>query len=237
MTRKLKIILNPEQRKKHVDQLLKLDGLAHVEEDATAAYCPISLTQTPAEIKPYLVERQQLLIEKVLQKAEITGYDPYSAPFSPDQDLSKLPQEIYLVDSGKIASARFFVGHNITASTGFGVELEKAVRFNRMAVILLDKKIRVSRMQPHRVIYLQYENFAQQVEEFVKVFEFLQQFEPGMAFAGKEPVLAGFHLKTGEVVNLEQSVYEKFPDLKYEYDGERSIVQLQAINAQELFPN
>jgi hypothetical protein len=231
---KLNIILDSQQRQQYIDRLLAMDGLSHIKEDEASAYCPISLTQTPDEVKPYLAARQEILIDEVLAKVGITGYDPYTAPYSPDKNLDSLPQEIYLVDSGKIASSRFFVGHNITASTGFGVELEKAVRFNRIAVILLDKQIRVSRMQPHRVIYLQYDNFRQQAKEIKQVFEFLQGFDPGMGMAGDKPVLAGFDKETGKAINLEQAVYDRFPDLKYEYDGSREVLKLKAANP-ELF--
>lgn len=230
----LNIILNPTQRQTYLDDLLAKDGLKHVQEDPTAAYCPASITQTPPEIKEYVRQRQEILMNEVLAKAGITAYDPITAPFSPDMDLTALPQEIYLADSGKIASARFFIGHNLTASTGYGVEIEKATKFNRLAVILLDANIRISRMMPHRVIYLQYDNFARQAAEFVDVFKLLLNYDPGMGFVGAEPVLVGFHKETGEVVNLEQLIYDTFPQLKYRYNGEKAAVKLSATNP-ELF--
>jgi hypothetical protein len=226
----LTITLNPDQRQQYLDDLLLKDGIGHIQEDPTAAYCPISLTQTPEEIKPFVAARQNFLMQEVLAQAGITAYDPSSAPFSPDKNLTTLPQEIYMVDSGKIAGARFFVGHNLTASTGFGVELEKAIKFNRLAVILTDANIRVSRMQPHRVIYLQYDNFAKQAAEFVPVFKMLADYEPGMGFAGDEPILLGFKKDTQEVVNLEELIYSHFPSLKYVYDGSKPTVNLQVAN-------
>jgi hypothetical protein len=227
---KLTVILNPTDRQAYIDDLLHKDGLSHLTEDPTAAYCPISLTQTPDEIKPFVLQRQQILMDQVLARAGITAYDPSTAPFSPDKNLHSLPQEVYLVDSGKIASARFFVGHNLTASTGFGVELEKAIKFNRMAVILLDRHIRVSRMMPHRVIYLQYHHFAQQVEEFVQVFKILSAYQPGMGFAGPEPVLLGFKQGSDQAVNLEKLIYTEFPTLQYQYDGQQPSLNLSATN-------
>ncbi len=228
------IVLDPQSRQQYIDDMLTKDGLSHIKEDTTAAYCPISLTQTPNEIKEYLAQRQDILMNEVLAKAGITAYNPSTAPTSPDLDTLKLPQEIYLVDSSKITGARFFVGHNLTASTGFGVELEKAIKFNRIAVILLDENIRVSRMQPHRVIYLQYHDFAKQAADFVKVFQLLLEYEPGMGFDGKEPILVGFHKKTGEPINLEKTIYDKFPHLKYIYDGMKPSLNLSALNP-ELF--
>lgn len=230
----LKVILTPQQRQRYVDDLLAKDGLSHVVENPTAAYCPISLTQTPEEIKPYVLSRQKILMEEVLSKAGITAYDPSTAPYSPDTNLTSLPQEVYMVDSGKLVGARFFIGHNLTASTGFGVETEKAIKFNRIPVILLDTNIRISRMQPHRTIYLQYDNFEKQAADFIPVFQLLLQYDPGMGFAGNEPVLVGFHKTTHEVVNLEKLVYDTFPHLQYHYDGKRPTLQLSVKNP-ELF--
>ena len=119
---KIKVSLGPHNREKYLINLLELDGLSHIIEDPNSAYCPISLTSTPNEIRPYVQKRQDILMEDVLGKAEIKAYDPGSAPFSPDKDLSSQPNEIYVVDSGKIIGSRFFVGHNILPSTGFGIE-------------------------------------------------------------------------------------------------------------------
>ena len=228
----IKVVVNAQQRQKYVDRLLQIDNLSHVKEDPHAAYCPISLTQTPDEIKPYVKERQDILISYVLKKAGLTGYDPYTAPYSPDTNLRTLPNEIYQVDSAKVVGARYFVGHNLTASTGFGVELEKATKFNRVAVILYDKKIRISRMQPHRILYLEYDNFKKQRDEFVSVFTLLQAYEPGMGFHNGVPVLLGF--KGKEVVDLEELIYRTFPRLTYHYNGEMPILKMRAENP-ELF--
>jgi hypothetical protein len=226
----LSTLLSPDQRQEYLQKLFVLEGLTHVTENELAAYCPISLTSTPTVLKPYLAERQRVLMEEVLQAAGITAYDPATAPFSPDKNLHSQPNEIYVVDSGKIASARFFVGHNILPSTGFGVEVEKAKEFNRISVILMDKNIRVSRMQPHRAIYLQYENFAEQASEFVKVFEVLKNYDPGIGLEGNVPVLIGADKKTGKVENLEKKIYDLFHELKYDYQGTSSVVDLVASN-------
>lgn len=214
---KITILLNPQQRQAYIDQLLSYEGLSHIKEDPLAAYCPISLTNTPDEIKSMVKERQKILMEQILAPSGITAYDPASAPYSPDTNLSSLPNEVYQVDSGKIVGARFFVGHNILPSTGQGVEAEKAKVFNRIAVVLLDKKIRISRMQPHRTIYLQYDDFAGEAKKFVPVFEMLKKYEPGMGFNGPLPVLLGF--RNDKAIDLEDLVYKTFPDLVYRYDG------------------
>ncbi len=127
-----------------------------------------------------------------------------------------------------------FVGHNILPSTGQGIEAEKAKVYNRIPVILMDKNIRVSRMQPHRAIYLQYENFGQEKDKFVPVFEMLQNYEPGMGFNDNLPVLLGFEKKGNKIVDLEETIYKEFPLLQYKYDGTKPIIKLRSENP-ELF--
>jgi hypothetical protein len=237
----LKVIMNQEQRQKHINELLAQDGLSHIKEDPNAAYCFISLTSTPDEAKPFIKERQRILMEEVLKPAGITPYDPGSAPFSPDTNLTTQPSEVYMTDSSKIVGARFFTGHNIIPSSGQGIEAEKAKTYNRIAVILMDKNIRVSRMQPHRAIYLNYNNFQEQAKEFVSVFEMLKQYDPGMGFRVQDnieiPVLIGFEKTTQKIVDLEQAVHKEFPHLKYNYDGKKDIVRLSVKNPDVFYEN
>ncbi|MCP3683469.1 MAG: hypothetical protein GY861_12350 [bacterium] len=229
--------MDPEEREKYVDVLLELDGLSHIKEDTKAAYCPISLTSTPNELKESIKLRQKILMEDVLGVAGITAYDPGSAPYSPDTNLTSQPNEIYVVDSGKIVGARFFVGHNILPSTGQGIEAEKAKVYNRMAVMLMDQNMRVSRMQPHRAIYLQYDNFQTEAEKFIPVFEMLQSYEPGMGFNDELPVLLGFEKHGTGIVDLEEAVYREFPDLQYKYDGHTPILKLRSENPELFYEN
>lgn len=234
---RIKVSLDPEKREKYIDMLLKLEGLTHIKEDPEAAYCPISLTSTPEELKGVLKERQKILMNDVLNKSGITAYNPSSAPFSPDNDLKTQPNEVYVVDSGKIVSSRFFVGHNIFPSTGQGIEAEKAKILNRIPVILMDENVRVSRMQPHRAIYLQYYDFRDQADQFAEVFKMLKQYEPGMGFNNGVPVLLGFEKKGSKVVDLEKKVYKEFPYLRYQYNGETPIVKLKPENPEQLLKN
>jgi hypothetical protein len=160
----------------------------------------------------------------------ITAYDPETAPFSPDKDLTTQPNMVYAVDSGKVAGSRYFTSHNLLPSSGVGIEAEKAKTFNRIATVFMDKGVRISRMQPHRTIYLEYQNFEEQQKKFLSVFELLKEYNPGMGFNDKLPVLLGFHKQNGNVVDLEDKVYTEFPDLQYKYDGKVPIVKLKAEN-------
>lgn len=217
-------------RGQYLDHQLFLEGLSHIQEDPNAAYCAISLTSTPEPLKEDLAERQFTTME-ILEQAGITAYDPASAPFSPDRGLTAGPDRVYIEDIGKIVGARFFVAHDLLPSTGVGVEMRTANQLNRIPVVLHDKKIRTSRMQTNRTIHLAYDNLTIQANELVEVFKFLKQFEPGMGFHESRPALLGFS-QDGNVVNLAQEVYDRFPDLKYEYDGMKPIVQLSPLNIQ-----
>lgn len=233
----MKVVMDPEQRQKYLDMLLELDGLSHIKEDPQAAYCLISLTSTPDQLKEIIKRRQKILMEEVLRVAGITAYDPGSAPYSPDTNLTAQPNEVYVVDSGKIIGARFFVGHNILPSTGQGIEAEKAKIYNRMAVMLMDKNIRVSRMQPHRAIYLQYSHFQTEADRFIPVFEMLQLYEPGMGFNDQLPVLLGFEKKGRGIVDLEEKIYREFPHLQYKYDGHTPILKIRSENPELFYEN
>jgi len=225
----LKIDKGPLLRPLYLKQSLARDGLTGIREDRYAAYCALSLTSTPDELKPILKQRQSILMD-ILSEAGLTVYDPGSAPFSPDAGLSVNPKEIYRIDKGKIVGARFFTSLDILPSTGVGVEEETARNYNRIAVVLHDKKIRTSRMQPNRVIHLQYDDLEAQGAQFLHVFQLLQTYEPGIGFDHGVPALLGFQGK--KVVNLEKLIYETFPGLKYEYDGNMPIVELQSKNPQ-----
>lgn len=222
--------MDPEKREKYLRHILKLDNLSHIKEDENASYCPISLTLTPEELKEPINSRQNTLMNDVLKKAGITAYDPSSAPYSPDKNLKSSPSEVYLVDSSKIIGARFFVGHNILPSTGQGIELEKAKFYNRIVVMLMDKNIRVSRMQPNKAIYLQYDDFEEQANLFIPVFKLLKNYDPGIGLNNGIPVLLGFEKNSDKVVDLEETIYNEFQYLKYRYDGTKPVIKLKPEN-------
>ena len=231
----IKVLLDPGQRKKYLERMLKLDGLSMITEDENAAYCPISLTNTPGELKQILKKRQEILKQQVLLPAEIIGYDPSDAPFSPDRDLTTLPTDVYGIDCLKIALSKFFVGHDLAPSDGKGVEKQIARTLVKISVILLDKNIRVSRMQPTRAIYLQYENFEEQAPQFAEVFKMLKEYDVGAGLKNNLPVLIGFEKNSSRFVDLEWLVYETFPELQYKYNGNAPILTFRVENPQVLY--
>ncbi len=223
----IEVSLRPHQREAYIEQLLALDGLSHVKEDPLAAYCPVSLTSTPEVLKPVVSERQERL-KQVLQTAGIKYYDPKTAPFSPDKGLTAGPDEVYATDSGKIVGARFFIGHMLLPSTGVGIELEKAARYNRIAILLMDRAIRTSRMIPPRTICLQYDNFDAEAGQLVPVLKTLQEYELGMGFNNGKPALLGF--RGSEVVDLADLVYGMVLDMRWVFDGAKPTVGMSVEN-------
>lgn len=229
---KIRVAFSPEKREEYVRTLGRIDGFGYVQEDPDAAYCPISMNSVPPELQGYLASRQKKLRE-ILASVKIRAHDPSSTPGSPDLDPSINHRSMYPGDVEKLLGARFFVGHNILPSDGKGVEVEKARTFNRIAVMLMDGGIRVSRMLPSRVIYLQYENFEKQAGTFREVFRILKQYQPTIGFNGEKPALIGIRGEE-EPVDLEELVYALFPQVGYVYDGGVPILELKAKNP-ELF--
>jgi hypothetical protein len=236
---KIKVLMDPAQREKYLQMHFDLNGLPYLEEDREAAYTSISLTSTPDELKPVLKSRQEKL-KAVLNLAKIHVYDPgASAKYNPDLNRDADHKETYLFDSLKVMGARYFSGHLLVPSIGVGNEAEKAVEYNRIPVMFLDRKIRISRMLPFRTIYLAYDDFDEQSKEFVKVFEMLKEFDPGMGLdlerpitglSDSTPILVGFPKGGKEPVDMEEAIYTEFPHLKYAYDPNADIVRFDAIN-------
>ena len=232
----IKIFLNPKERIEHLKKLSKLKGLNLNSELENSAYTPISLTLTPNELKPILKKRQETL-KKILKEAGIDSYDPGSAPFSPDIALEARPDQVYAEDFKRVASAKYFVGHSILPSTGVGAEWEIASTLGKVSVILHDKNIRTTRLQPSRTINLAYENFEKQLEDFKKVFQLLQEFDVAVGFNDKKPALIGIHKNTKKIIDLEEEVYDKFPHLKYEFNGAKPIVKFEVKNSEIFYEN
>ena len=116
------VLVNPARRIKRIKENFHDRGLEYFEEDPNKAYCFVALTSAPLILNPVLRERKNILINDVLKVAGITGYDPASAPLSPDKNLDAFPDEVHDTDFSKIAGAKFFTGHNLVPSTGIGIE-------------------------------------------------------------------------------------------------------------------
>lgn len=228
----LETLIGLHNRDRYLRIQLQMDGLVGIVEDQNAAYCALPLTSTPAELKPFIRQRQDTLM-LALSDAGITAYDPGTAPLSPDLNLSAHPDEVYPTDIAKIAASRFFAAHNLLPTTGYGAEAEAARRYNRILITLMDRGIRVSSMMPDCSIRLMYRDFKAQSKDFTKVFKFLRAFQPGRGLVGQVPVLLGFD-RSNRAYDLSALVYREFPDLKYEHDERAPIVQLQAEN-KEIF--
>ncbi|MBU0648382.1 hypothetical protein KJ855_04350, partial [Patescibacteria group bacterium] len=93
----LKIIHNPTTRRKFIDRQLYIDGITDkerkpIKENIDNAYLPISLTNTPVGLQ-FLATFLQNSTKTILDKCNIRHYDPHTAPFSPDKNLSVGPDD------------------------------------------------------------------------------------------------------------------------------------------------
>lgn len=229
----LEIVIHAESRNAYLENLLRMDGLIGLQEDVRAAYCALSLTNTPEVAKPFVRERQDKLKE-ILDAADITSYDPGTAPGSPDLGLTIGPDEIYKTDLSRVAGARFFTAFDTFPSTGVGVEIEAARRYNRIPVIFHDHAIRTSRMQPDCAIHVAIVDLDDQAKRVTEMFKLLKQYTPGRGLVKNMPALLGF--KDGETVVLTELVNKTFPDLAYTYDGTKPPLQFGMHNHEVLFP-
>ena len=228
------IVMDVQQKEEHVRRLLMLDGLTHVTEERDSAYCPISLTSVPPELKPAIASRQKWLMD-LLKGMGIRAYDPLSSTkYSPDLNLNATHRDVYFFDAARVAAGEYFTGHKILPSDGQGVESEIAKSLGKKSVILLDREIRVSRMMPSRTIYLSYDKCENHSDEVRALFQMLQEYDTGFGLKDNLPVLVGFPRNGGSPVDLEEAVYHNFPGLQFHYDGTLPIVRLKAENP-ELF--
>ncbi len=228
--------MTPTQREEHLGAYLKRRGMSHIKENPNAAYCPISLTSTPSELRNILASRQKTLIDEVLAPVGITGYDPENAPYSPDNNKTAQSDEICMVDTGKIIGARYFIGHSILPSTGMGVELKTAEFLNRIIVLLTDNNIRDTRMKVLEGLNLGYDHFEKQTPEFIQVLKFLKNYSPGTGLKNGNPILLGFPNNNGSnPVDLEDAVSTTFPKLRYTHRAEIHPVQQAPINLEQFY--
>ena len=237
----IRVVLNPEQRQRHIEHLLALDGLSEVREDRQIGYGIIALTGLGVnvspineEIKTFLGSRQSILAA-AMAGSGITLYDPASAPFSPDKDLQSQPNQIFMVDSARVANARHVTLSDVLPTTGGGIELEKARRMGKFLYVFHDCNIRTSRMQPDHAFHLSVENFSGRKNELADLFAFVNEYDPAIGFDEGVPSMLGVHRHTGKIVNLEKEVRQHFPQLSYQYDGKVQILIMVCQNSQVFF--
>jgi hypothetical protein len=236
------VVMGPEQREKHIETMLRLDGLGDVRENRLIGYGIIALTglgnnvsSENEHIKTYLGSRQAILAAAMKQGAGITLYDPASAPYSPDKNLTAQPNEIFMVDSARVGMARHITFADVLPTTGGGIELEKARRLGKFMYIFHDPKIRTSRMQPDRAFHLSVENFAGNKNHLAEIFAFVNEYDPALGFDDGVPSMLGVHRRTGSVVNLEKEVKINWPELVYQYNGNVQILIMACQNPQVFF--
>jgi hypothetical protein len=213
-----KILLNPEQRQNHIKGVLELDGLSHIEENPKACYCAVPLTGVP-ESERLVISHDHDIIKESIVKAGISIYDPKDSKMNPWVGIHDKPEKVYTSDTIQVATPRFFEFTNIGASTGAGIEQEKARRYIRIPVILTKKGRYVSRMSTgmSEIILLEYDDIDKQANLITKVFKELLKFEPGVGICKKHGnVLIGFNNKGG-IVCLKGLIESSFPELKYNF--------------------
>jgi hypothetical protein len=226
----------PEDRKTLQAYKLVKDGLQEVDEDPHIGYGIVPLTGLGTNIsavnervKNYIQERQHML-QYAMKKAGITLYDPASAPYSPDLDLSAGPEEVYQTDSLRIAKARHVTFLDMLPTTGGGEELEKARDSGKFVYIIHDPAVRTSRMQPRGTLHLAIDDMVAKQDALIGLFAFVHQFEPCIGLQDGAPAMIGRHSETGEYANLEREVAHHCPDLIFSYNPNAPIVQMSVLN-------
>jgi hypothetical protein len=240
------VVMDPKKREKEIQMLLYRMGLSGVEEDPNSCYCGLALTTVPEDLKKPVVGRRQNILMELISQAGLKGYDPASSEkYSPDLNQDADHREVYAFDKARVAAARYFAGHSFLASDGRSCEHSLAVILNKVAVVILDKNIKVSRMMPDTTIYLACDNFERQASEVKDVFEMLQGYDPGSGLVNYNgpgnltqlPILLGFEKKGKGVVNLEEEVYKCFPQFRFIYDKNVPIAKLEVTNPEIFYEN
>ena len=128
----IKVHMDPEQRARDIAAYCERNGLGDVKEEPSTAYCSISLTNTPEQIKPFVRERQAQLMD-LLGSVGIHAYDPGSSlKYSPDLNLDATPGEVYSFDVRRVISGEYFSGHKIFLSEGLSIENEIAKHLGKL---------------------------------------------------------------------------------------------------------
>jgi hypothetical protein len=214
-----KVLLNPEERLKHVMQLLMLDGLGDITENKNGIYCAIPLTGAPPEKRGF-IEQEHDKIKACIRKAGLEIYDPKDLGTNPWIKLKGRPQEVYDLDTLQVVTPKFFEFTNVYPSTGAGIEEQKAISYGKIAVIVTKAGIYTSRMATgaRRTILIEYDDAEVQQEEITGVFKTLKEYNSGMGTCSMHGnTLLGFS-GSEKPVCLQGLIANKFPSLVYNFD-------------------
>ena len=206
---------------------LRMGVAGNFMEDAAGVYCPISLTNTPENMKDYISSQQKSLL-KILSMSGLNAYDPLTAPLSPDKNLSSSPRDVYSTDLARIFMAKYFVGIHALPSTGFGAEWQAAISLMKIPVILVPRGLRITRMQPCPSIVLTFSDLDSEANDLQGIFEDLQKFKVCMGIQKGIPVLVG--MKKHRIYNLVEYIYNKYPEFKYVHCPQNQSLQTQVVN-------
>jgi hypothetical protein len=236
----LRVVFNDGQRISFNQVLLETDGLGNLIEDPCVGYGAVALTglgnqlsQNNESLKAHLAHHQSVL-KSAMADIGVTLYDPASSPFSPDLDLSKQPNEVFMMDSARIAMARHITFLDIIPTTGVGIELEKARRLRKFLYVLHHPEIRTSRMQPDCALHLASSDIENDRGILTEIFAFVHEHTPCVGLNNSTPVMMGINRKTGQVVDLEQATKERWPSIIYRYDGTKRILPLLCSDTSQL---
>lgn len=213
------VLLNPEQRERHIESLLRLDGLGSIKEVRDGIYCAVPLTGAPVDMRNFIHEEHEK-IKECIKNAGLKIYDPKDAPQNPWIKITDKPQMVYDTDTLQVVTPRFFEFTNVFPTTGGGIEEQKAINYVKIPVVVVKNGTYTSRMSTgaRRIILLEYDNAKKQQKEITDVFLTLRKYEPGIgicSFHGN--TLLGFS-KSGETFCLPGLVEDLFPQLTYNFD-------------------
>lgn len=213
------ILLDSAGRGEHVSRLLKLDGIGDVREDKGSIYCAVPLTGAK-ESEKAMIGSEHDKIKACVKAAGLKIFDPKDSPYNPWGVLTGKPVEVYDIDTLQVVTPRFFEFTNVFPSTGAGIEVQKALTYGKIPVIVNKSGIYTSRMAngARRAIVIEYEDAERQKDEIAGVFKILLGYEPGIGICSRHGnTLLGFKHAEAPVC-LPGLIESSFPNLVYDFD-------------------
>ncbi|MFT4303995.1 MAG: hypothetical protein ACMXYG_05485 [Candidatus Woesearchaeota archaeon] len=186
-------------------------------ESKDSCYCGLALTAVPKDERAKLYDEHNLL-KGAISQAGLRIYDPYEAPFNPQDELIGTDNDIYDIDSIMVFASQYFTFTHLSASTGGGIEQATARDTSKMNLVFVKKGMdpKPSRMSTgmRRAITVQYTDAKEQQSEISDMIGMIQEYELGIGFCeGYGSTLIGF--KGNNTVCLPHLVKTKFPQFTY----------------------